>query len=198
MVSRKRVEPFTPGTDRGDLQNKRIKDLASPHGKTPLRNVMTPNRKGSGAVVHSSSKKPAADVVGAGAMIGSASRSRLASGSIDALTLNEPERRERAEVALQKGRTRKANLMSPVVNSSPKAALPQSFSSATRTLRKDGKPAGNTPVGSVIAGESSNRPLPGSNGKPKMTAEQMNRVFEEWIKIAADNVSIHHHYNEFI
>lgn len=191
MVTRKRDEPQTPDQHRMPQASKKAKGYASPLPKTPLRNVMTPERNGKGPVVHSSSQRPAAEVIGAGLM--SASRSRLASTSAELLNPadSEDSGRRPEELAARHRRNRKAELMSPVVGSSPKAALPQALSGSKLGVRKGSTvstASGSTPVASVIAGEAANRPLPGSNGKAsKMTAEQMSRVFEEWIKIAADN-----------
>lgn len=189
MVSRKRDEPHTPEQHRLPQGSKKMKGYASPLPKTPLRNVMTPDK---GTVVHSSSQRPAAELIGSD--FKSASRSRLASTSIELLNHADSEEsgRRPEELAARNRRNRKAELMSPVIHSSPKAAMPQAFSGSKLAARKGSTVStgsGSTPVASVIAGEAANRPLPGSNGKAanKMTAEQMSRVFEDWIKIAADN-----------
>lgn len=182
MVSKKREDPFTPDPKRG-VQPKKMKEYMSPLPKTPLRNVMTPERNGN--VVHSSSKKPAAEITG---LLGSTSRSRLAS-SFEALNDDVQEQLLKREEKAQQKRDRKTRLMSPVVGSSPKAAPPQTLSGTKAMLQRSssGNALGNTPIASLIASEVASRPLL-SSGKPKMTAEQMNKVFEEWIKIASDNV----------
>lgn len=184
MVSKKREDPFTPDPKRG-VQTKKMKEYMSPVPKTPLRNVMTPERNGN--VVHSSSKKPAAEIAG---LLGSTSRSRLAT-SIEAMNDDEQEKLLKREEKVQQKRDRKTRLMSPVVGSSPKAAPPQTLS-GTKALQRStsGNALGNTPVASLIASEIAAKPLL-SSGKPKMTAEQMNKVFEEWIKIASDNVPLY-------
>lgn len=186
MVSRKREDPFTPDPKRG-VYTKKMKEYMSPIPKTPLRNVMTPERNGN--VFHSSSKKPAAEIAG---LLGSASRSRLAS-SIEVLNDDKQEKLLKREENVQQRRDRKTRLMSPVVGSSPKAAPPQTLS-GKKAMQKSssGNALGNTPIASVIASEAAAKPLL-SSGKPKMTAEQMNKVFEEWIKIASDNVRYLHH-----
>lgn len=184
MVARKREDPFTPNPGRG-IQQKKMKEYVSPaQPKTPLRNVMTPDQSGSGAVVQSTSKRPAAGMPQGGSL----SRSRLVT-SMESLNDDEMERRAKREELTKKRRDRKTDLLSPVVGSSPKASLPQSFSGSRKGARTAGGNSGNTPLGTVLSSEMAARPLPGSGAKPKMTAEQMNKVFEEWIKIAADNVS---------
>lgn len=188
MVSRKREDPFTPEPSRSGIQTKKLKEYVSPVPRTPLRNVLTPDRHGIGSVVQTSSKKPPADQL---FLPGSASRSRLASRSFECLdgggtseADEENSKHVKREELARKRKERKAALLSPTVGSSPKAAPPQSFSGSKKTALN------RTPIASVIAGEIAARPLPGSSGQPKMSAEQMNKVFEEWIKIAADNVSI--------
>lgn len=189
MVSKKRTNPFTPEPSRG-LQAKKTKGYVSPMPRTPLRNVMTPDRKVGihvdEPVVSSASKNLASDTAG------SASRSRL-SMSFENLNDDEQEKLLSREELVKKRRNRKTTLMNPVIGSSPKAAPPQTLSGTKGSLHKSksaggvGGGTGGTPLASIIASEAANRPLL-SGGKPKMTAEQMNKVFEEWIKIAADNV----------
>lgn len=181
MVTRKREDPFTPDPKRG-LDMKKMKEYTSPVPKTPLRNVLTPERNG---VKHSSVLKEAAEI------LGSASKLRQSLSFENMKDEMDDDKRilVKKEDAAKRRRERKHNLMSPVVGSSPKAALPQSVG-AKSSLKKStsGEMLVSTPIASVIAGDIANRPLHGSGTKPKMTAEQMNRVFEEWIKIAADNV----------
>lgn len=191
VSSRKRDDPFTPDPKRGGKEPKKLKEYVSPVPKTPLRNVLTPDRNGSGSVIRTASRRPAAEIV-MGAP-GSASRSRLASSfeSLGDGALEDGVVQRREELA-RKRKSKKSTLLSPVVGSSPRAAPPQSLiDSKGKKMSTSGGSigGGSTPVASIIAGEIAARPLPGSsNQKPKMTAEQMNKVFEEWIKIAADNV----------
>lgn len=190
MVSRKREDPFTPDPKGRGKDPKKLKEYVSPVPKTPLRNVLTPDRTGSGSVIRTASRRPAAEIL---MPPGSASRSRLAS-SFESLHdgLDEAELVSRRDDLVQKRKSKKTALLSPVVGSSPRAAPPQSLldSKGRKTSASGGSIGGGSmPVASVIASEMAARPLPGSsNQKPKMTAEQMNKVFEEWIKIAADNV----------
>ncbi len=156
-----------------------MKEYVSPVPKTPLRNVMTPDRPvPSSALQHMS----VTDMI----IPGSASRSKLTT-SFEALNDDENEKMLMKDELRQKRKERATNLLSPVVGSSPKAAPPQNLSSKSIKRSTSGTLV-CTPVASVISSEIASRPIHSSNGKPKMTAEQMNKVFEEWIKIAADNV----------
>lgn len=91
--------------------------------------------------------------------------------------LNDDEserRRNRSEIAKNRKQTKKT-LMSPAV-STPRANPPSMLT-----------PKGATPLTpSAIIADVAIKPV----AAPKLTAEQRNKMFEEWMKIAADNVSI--------
>lgn len=74
------------------------------------------------------------------------------------------------------GRLDKAKLMSPSVGISPRANLPSIQSSVVLN---------NSPLVQISRSNSKGK-IPQI---PKLSIEQMNSSFEEWMKIAADNVS---------
>ncbi|PJF18021.1 Condensin complex subunit 2 [Paramicrosporidium saccamoebae] len=90
--------------------------------------------------------------------------------------LNDDEgerRRNRTEIAKNRKQTKKT-LMSPAV-STPRANPPSMLT-----------PKGATPLTpSAIMADIAIKPV----AAPKLTAEQRNKMFEEWMKIAADNNS---------
>ena len=89
---------------------------------------------------------------------------------------DEGEKRRNRAVMLRKKKQIKHAIMSPVVVSSPKAVPPASMAASRQQL---GTPRSNLAV---------NRPL--SNAEiPKLSAEQISKTFEDWMRIAADNVA---------
>lgn len=178
---KKRDDPFTPDPKRG-IHSKKMKEYVSPAPRTPLRNVVTPE----------SGSRLANVTTGRGgeemtsSMLMSASRSRMASTSLESLNDDEEERRIRRQDVVRTKREHKNKLLSPAPGSSPKANLP-------RSIKVNGTPKSHlgTPVASVIASDLASRPFPSSSAnRPKLTAEQRSRMFEDWMKIAADNVQI--------
>lgn len=86
---------------------------------------------------------------------------------------DDGERRRNRAAMVQNRRQAKKELMSPAIGT-PKANPPSILT-----------PKAGTPLTpSVIMTDLANKPM----AAPKLTVEQRNKMFEEWMKIAADNV----------
>lgn len=90
--------------------------------------------------------------------------------------LNDDVRERRAHRAAiaQSRRQMKKNLLSPAVKTTPKANPPTRVTPRT----------GGTPLTPSAIRVETAKPV----AAPALTAEQRNKMFEEWMKIAADNV----------
>lgn len=179
--AKKRDDPFTPDPKRG-IHAKKMKEYVSPAPRTPLRNVVTPefgSRLAKVTTTRGGDENPPAF------LMMSASRSRMASTSLESLNDDDEEKRLKRQDVARTKREQKNKLLSPALGSSPKANYPRT------TLKVNGTPKSQlgTPVANVIASDLASRPLPCSSAnRPKLTAEQRSRMFEDWMKIAADNV----------
>jgi len=141
-------------------RGKKLKDYASPTNKTPLRNVVA---------VDENCKRNKSSVSTPLAANRSFSSSNATLPNDD----EEERKTNRAAIANRKKQL-KTNILSPAVEASPKAALPTSVGRLRGTQ--------NAPIGMNVQLNGAAPP------QPKMTIEQRNKVFEEWMKIAADNV----------
>lgn len=160
--------PFTPepATVAHSGVNKKNREYQSPLvNKTPLRNVI---------------KENGADVVGgpSGPSPANASGSPLVNND------DVAERRQHRIALVAQRRQLKKAIMSPATitpNANPPSGL---------TPRKNTTPSigtGNPGTPTTINAKLATTIAAGA-AQPKLTTEQRNKMFEEWMKIAADNV----------
>lgn len=154
----KRGNPFTPepaGIGKSDL--KKGREYASPL-RTPLRNAVRASTLEGGSPLCSTPGTPLND--------------------------DGDERLKHRAALVNNRKQMKKTLLSPALNTTPKANPPSSLAKLKNiTLR-----VGNSPL-TPTAIQSNPAKLAVPQAAPKLTVEQRNKMFEEWMKIAADNVT---------
>lgn len=164
--------PFTPepATVAHSGVSKKNREYQSPLvNKTPLRNVI---------------KEKGVNVTG-----GLPSQSPTnASGSPLVNNDDVAERRQHRVALVAQRRQLKKTIMSPAIIT-PKANPPSGLTPRKNTTPSIG--AGNLSTPTAINTKLTTT-IAAGGAQQKLTIEQRNRMFEEWMKIAADNVSLTH------
>lgn len=179
----KRSVPFTPEPTtkktsshaKGIGASKKTREYHSPAIKTPLRNVIKEGEKHQVTEAQDNSPRPP-------------------------LNDDVKERRLHRRALVERERNQKKSILSPATHSPKVVASPKVLAATSTILTRNEKPSYGTPLSpaaTLLLGKNGAAPTNKTFTStlmaapaPKLTTEQRNKMFEEWMKIAADNVKI--------